>query len=70
MRKVGSQGLIFCLWFRRPHKSVVFLAHLKISVGTFDINERKKFFEIAKVIKTIILPSTVRRLICQTFKKF
>ena len=43
---------------------------LIISVGTFDINETKTIFEIAKVLKTIISPSSVRRRIRQTFKTF
>ena len=38
---------------------------LIISVRTFDINERKTIFEIAKVLKMIMLSSSVRR-ICQT----
>ena len=41
-----------------------------ISEGTLDINERKTIFEIAKVLKTMILPSNVRRRIHQTFKTF
>ena len=43
---------------------------LIISVRTFDISERKTVFEIAKVLKTIILPSSVTRHICQTFRTF
>ena len=32
--------------------------------------KEKKFFEIAKVLKTIIVPSSVRPRIQQTFKTF
>ena len=54
------------------HRKVfcILSSSLIISVGTFDINERKTIFEIAKVLKTIILPSSVRRHIRHTFKIF
>ena len=60
---------IFCL---EGHRKVfcILSSSLIISVGTFDINERKTKFEIAKILKTIILPSSVRRRIRQTFKTF
>ena len=41
---------------------------LKISVWTFDINETKKIFEIAKVLKTVILPSSVRCALARLLK--
>ena len=60
---------IFCL---EGHRKVfcILSSSLIISVGTFDINERKTKFEIAKILKTIILPSSVRRRIRQTIKTF
>ena len=41
---------------------------LKISVWTFDINETKTIFEIAKVLKTAILPSSVRCALARLLK--
>ena len=38
-----------------------------ISVWTFDISERKTIFEIAMILKTMILHSSVRRRIHQTW---
>ena len=40
---------------------------LIISVWTFDISERKTIFEIAMILKTMILHSSLRRRIRQTF---
>ena len=56
----------------KGHKKVFWILSnsLSISVGTFDINERKTIFEITKILKTIILSSSVRRRILQTFKTF
>ena len=54
------------------HKKVFWIlsSSLIITVGTFDINERNTIFEIVKVLKTMILPSSVRQFIGQTFKTF
>ena len=40
----------------------------KISVWTFDINETKTIFEIAKVLETAILPSSVRCALARLLK--
>ena len=56
----------------KGHKKLFWIlssSHI-ILVGTFDINERKTIFKIAKVLKTMILPSSVRWCIRQTFKTF
>ena len=55
----------FFIFGLEGHRKVfcILSSSLIISVGTFDINERKTIFEIAKVLKTIILPSSVRRRI-------
>ena len=55
----------FFIFGLEGHRKVfcILSSSLIISVGTFDISERKTIFEIAKVLKTIILPSSVRRRI-------
>ena len=65
VRKIFISGL-------EGHRKVFYIlsSSLIISVETFDINERKTIFEIAKFLKTMILHSSVRRRICQTFKTF
>ena len=41
---------------------------LKLSVWIFDINETKRIFGIAKVLKTVILPSSVRYALARLLK--
>ena len=62
----------FFIFGLKGHRKVfcILPSSLIISVGTFDINEKKKFFEIVKVLKTITLPSSVRQRIHQTVKTF
>ena len=61
--------VLFFIFGLEGHRKVfcILSSSLIISVGTFDINEIKTIFEIAKVLKTIILHSSVRWRICQTF---
>ena len=49
--------VLFFIFGLEGHRKVfcILSSSLIISVGTFDINERKTIFEIAKVLKTIIL---------------
>ena len=63
----------FFIFRLEGHRKVfcILSSSLIISVGTFDINEWKIIFEFfPKVLKTMILPSSVRRCICQIFKTF
>ena len=52
----------FFIFGLEGHKKVfcILSSSFIISVGTFGINERKVFFEIAMVLKTIILPSSFK----------
>ena len=64
--------VLFFAYGLEGHREVfcILSSSLIISVGTFDFNERKTIFEVAKVLKTILLPSSVRGRIHQTFKTF
>ena len=72
MRKFRAfTGFIFYFWFRSPQKIFFILSSsLILSEETFGFNERKTIFELAKVLKAIILRWSVRRRILQTFKTF
>ena len=67
--KLMISFFMFVLEGHRKDFCILF-SSLIISAGTFDINERKTIFEISQVLKTIILLSSVRRRIRQTFKTF
>ena len=62
----------FFIFGLEGHRKVfcILSSSLIISVGTFDISERKTIFEIVKVLKTATLPLSVRRCIHHAFKTF
>ena len=64
--------VLFFAYGLEGHREVfcILSSSLIISVGTFDFNERKTIFEVVKVLKTTLLPSSVRGRIHQTFKTF
>ena len=68
----SEHKVTFFIFGLEGHRKVfcTLCSSLIISVGTFDINERKTIFENVKVLKTLLLPSRIRRRIRQTFKTF
>ena len=68
----SEHKISFFIFGLEGHRKVfcILSGSLIIFVGNFDINERNTIFEIAKVLKTIILPSSVRRCIRQNSKTF